>query len=36
VRTTGTELEFEKDVSGRVTQLVIFNTDGNVIKCPRL
>lgn len=36
VRTTGTELEFEKDVSGHVTQLVIFNTDGNVIKCPRL
>jgi len=36
VRTTGTELQFEKDASGRVTQLVIFNTDGNVIKCPRM
>jgi pimeloyl-ACP methyl ester carboxylesterase len=36
VRTTGTELEFEKDASGRVTQLIIHNTDGNVIKCPRL
>jgi 3-oxoadipate enol-lactonase len=36
VRTSGVELEFEKDASGRVTQLVIYNTDGNVIKCPRL
>jgi pimeloyl-ACP methyl ester carboxylesterase len=36
VRTTGVELEFEKDTSGRVTQLVIYNSDGNVIKCPRL
>jgi hypothetical protein len=36
VRTTGTEFQFEKDGSGRATQFVIFTTDGNIIKPPRL
>lgn len=36
VRTTGTEIEFEKDASGRITQMVVYNSDGNVIRCARI
>ena len=36
VRTTETEFEFERDTNGKITQLIIYNSDGNVIKCPRL
>ena len=36
VRTTETEFQFERDAAGRVTELVIYNSDGNTIKCPRL
>jgi len=36
VRTTETEFQFEKDAAGKLTELVIYNSDGNTIKCPPL
>ena len=35
VRTTETELQFERDPAGKIVKLVIFNSDGNKIECPR-
>lgn len=35
VRTTPTEFQFERDSAGKVVKLVIFNSDGNQIECPR-
>jgi 3-oxoadipate enol-lactonase len=35
VRTTETEFQFERDSTGRIVKLVIFNADGNKIECPR-
>lgn len=36
VRTTETEFQFERDPSGKIVKLVIFNADGNKIECPRV
>jgi 3-oxoadipate enol-lactonase len=36
LRTEATEIEFIKDASGRVTEIVIHNYDGNVFRGPRL
>lgn len=36
VRTTPTEFQFAQDAAGTVTELVIYNSDGNTINCPRL
>ncbi len=36
VRTTATEFQFDRDASGKVSALLIYNSDGNTIKCPRL
>ena len=30
-----TEIEFQKDAGGRVTEMVVHNSDGSVIRCPR-
>jgi 3-oxoadipate enol-lactonase len=35
VRTTETEIEFERNPTGKIVKLVIFNADGNKIECPR-
>jgi hypothetical protein len=35
VRTTETEFQFERDPTGKIVKLVIFNADGNRIECPR-
>jgi hypothetical protein len=35
VRTSETEFQFERDSSGKIVKLVIFNADGNKIECPR-
>jgi 3-oxoadipate enol-lactonase len=36
VRTTETEFQFERDAAGNITQMLIYNSDGNAIRCPRL
>jgi len=36
VRTTGTELEFERDDHGAVRALIITNPNGTPIRCPRI
>jgi len=35
VRTTGTELEFERNAAGKVTAVFIHNPDGGRVRCPR-
>jgi pimeloyl-ACP methyl ester carboxylesterase len=35
VRTTETELQFERDSVGKIVKLVVFNADGKKIECPR-
>jgi hypothetical protein len=36
LRTEETEIEFQKDASGKVTEMVVHNSDGSVIRCPRV
>ncbi len=36
VRTTTSEFAFERNASGEITKLVIFNADGNKMECPRV
>jgi pimeloyl-ACP methyl ester carboxylesterase len=36
VRTDESELEFQKDASGKVVEMTLHNTDGSVIHCPRV
>jgi len=36
LRTDETEIEFRKDVSGKVVEMSIYNSDGSVVRCPRL
>jgi 3-oxoadipate enol-lactonase len=36
VRTTGTDLRFEKDASGKTTAMLIRNAGGNPVRCSRL
>jgi len=35
LRTEETEIEFQKDSAGKVTKMVVHNSDGSVIHCPR-
>ena len=35
VRTSETEFQFERDLSGKIVKLVIFNADGSKIECQR-
>ena len=35
LRTEKTEIQFEKDAAGAVTEMVVYNSDGSVIRCPR-
>lgn len=35
VRTTETEFEFHADARGKISELVIYNADGNTLRCPR-
>jgi pimeloyl-ACP methyl ester carboxylesterase len=36
LRTDETEIEFQKDAAGKVTEMVVHNSDGSVIQCPRV
>jgi hypothetical protein len=36
LRTEKTEIEFQKDAAGKVVEMVVHNSDGSVIQCPRL
>lgn len=36
LRTEDLEIEFQKDAAGKVTEMVVHNSDGSVIHCPRL
>jgi len=36
LRMDETEFEFLKDPTGKVVEMVIHNSDGSVIRCPRL
>jgi len=35
LRTEQTEIEFQKDAAGKVSEMVVHNSDGSVIHCPR-
>jgi pimeloyl-ACP methyl ester carboxylesterase len=35
LRTEETEMEFKKDASGKITEMVVYNDDGSVFHCPR-
>lgn len=35
LRTDDTEIEFQKDTSGKVLEMIIHNSDGSVVRCPR-
>jgi 3-oxoadipate enol-lactonase len=36
LRTEETEVEFQKDSDGNVIEMVVYNSDGSVIHCPRI
>jgi hypothetical protein len=36
IRTTGTEVQFERDAAGETVAMVIKNAGGDPIRCPRL
>ena len=36
LRTEATEIEFVKDASGKVIEMVVYNSDGSTIRCPRV
>jgi 3-oxoadipate enol-lactonase len=36
LRTDGPEIEFQKDATGKVVEMNIHNSDGGVIRCPRV
>jgi 3-oxoadipate enol-lactonase len=36
LRTDETEIEFQKDAGGKVVEMVIHNSDGSVVGCPRI
>jgi 3-oxoadipate enol-lactonase len=36
LRTEETEIEFQEDATGKVIEMTIYNSDGSVIRCPRL
>jgi hypothetical protein len=36
LRTEETEIEFKKDATGKVATMIVHNSDGSVIRCPRV
>lgn len=36
LRTDETEIEFQKDADGKVVEMIIHNSDGSVVQCPRI
>jgi pimeloyl-ACP methyl ester carboxylesterase len=36
LRTEETEIEFQRDAGGKVIEMVVHNSDGSVIRCPRV
>ncbi len=36
LRTADPEIEFEKHTTGKVIEMMIYNSDGSVVRCPRI